>query len=626
MATAVPQKQPDSVALADQLEPAIANDWLHLALDAGKSVGWDWDVKSGRDSWFGDLQTIFGIHSRTFSGDVEDFRRRVHPEDRGLVWKAVQDAMQNKKLYVAEFRIVHPDGTVRWVAAQGKFYYSPDGEPERMLGIAVDITERKSAEEALHQKDIELREAQRLAGVGSWQWDRENDAAIWSDELYRISGRDHKLPPVRYSEISQLYTAESSSRLRDAIEETLRTGRQFELDVEMIRADGKTRWLTARGEAQRDPAGRIVRLRGTVQDITERRRSDQALRESEQRLRLAAQAGRMYAYEWDRESDLIVRSADFAYILGLTGEPKTSTCQEMLTTVHPDDRANVMAATIRCTPENPTCRVQYRVVRPDESVVWMEKIGHAVFDNAGSMVRMVGMVADITERKLAEEALSNMSRRLIEAQETERARIARDLHDDIGQQLALLSMTLEHTKQVARKADNKIRGRLDDLRKQILNLSASVQNLSHELHSHTLRFVGVANAMRSFCLELSKKQNVEIDFSHTDMPNNVSQEISLCLFRVLQEALHNAVRHSGVNQFDAELRGTSGALYLTVHDSGLGFDVEAAKRGRGLGLRSMQERLKLVNGEISIDSQRSQGTTIRACVPFNPGDPPTRET
>jgi PAS domain S-box-containing protein len=613
MATSAPKEQPTSAA--------IDTDWLYLALNAGKSVGWDWDVRSGRDSWFGDLQTMFGIRSQDYTGDVEDFRRRVHPEDRGSVWKAVQAAMQSKQLYVAQFRIVKPDGTIRWVAAQGKFYYSSNGEPERMLGIAVDITERKGAEEALHQKEIELREAQRLAGVGSWQWDSEHDVAVWSDELYRIYGRDPKLPPLRDNELSQFYSPESCARLRHAVEETLRTGAQFELDVEMIRADGTTKWLTVRGESQRDAAGRSVGLRGTVHDITERRRSEHALRENEQRLRLAAQAGRMYAFEWDRASDLIVRSAEFAHILGLTSEPIATTCQEMLLTVHPDDRAGVIAATNRCTPENPTCKVQYRVLRPDGSVIWMEKIGHAFFEKNGSMVRMVGMVADITERKLAEEALSNMSRRLLEVQEAERARIARELHDDIGQQVALLWITLEHTKQVARKTDYKVRERLDELSKQISRLSGSVQSLSHELHSPSLRFVGVANAMRGCCAELSKQHKVEINFTYKDVPDNVSQEISLCLFRVLQEALHNAVRHSGVHHFDVELRGTLDALYLTVRDSGLGFDLEAALRGRGLGLSSMQERLKLVHGELSIESRPAHGTTIRARVPLNLGSP-----
>jgi PAS domain S-box-containing protein len=599
---------------------AMADDWLDLALEAGKSVGWDWDVKRGTDTWFGDLQTIFGIPMKTFVGRVEDFHQRVHPDDRALVGKAVQDAMQNRNPYVAEFRVVWPDGTVRWIAAQGKFYYSADNEPERMLGIAVDITERKIAQEALHQKDIELFEAQRLAGVGSWKWEIEDDVVTWSEELYRIAGRDPKLPAVSYKEHSTLYTVESFERLRHAVEETLRTGSPYELELEMIRTDGTNRWLIARGEAHRDSAGRVVRLRGTVQDITERRHSREALRESEERLRLAARTGRMYAYEWDRATDVIVRSGEFTHILGLTAAPKVMTCQQMLESVHPDDRPRLVAATDACTPEKPMCQIKYRFIRPDGSVVWLEKSAHAFFDEKGVMLRMIGMVADITERKLAEEALSSVSRKLIEAQENERARIARELHDDIGQQLALLSVTLEQTKLVTANSDKQMRNGLDELRKQILTIASAVHTMSHELHSSTLRYLDLGSAMRGFCAELSKQKKVEITFFHKDIPASVSQDISLCLFRVLQEALHNAVKHSESHQFNVGLRGISGVIDLTVSDAGVGFDPETAMKGRGLGLSSMRERMKLVDGELSIESQPNRGTTIHARVPVGVSD------
>ena len=151
-----------------------------------------------------------------------------------------------------------PNGTVRWVAAKGQFYYSPGGDPERMLGMAVDITERKDAEESLRRKEMELKESQRLAGVGGWQWDPDTDTVVWSEELYRIAGRDPNLPAVSYKEHSQLYTPESWDRLRAAVETALHTGAPYELDLEMVCADGTHRWVTARGEAQRDSAGQIA--------------------------------------------------------------------------------------------------------------------------------------------------------------------------------------------------------------------------------------------------------------------------------------------------------------------------------------------------------------------------------
>src|SRR5436190_1770343 len=224
-------------------EGAYAVERLHLAMESGKAVGWDWDLRTGRDTWFGDLPTMFGIPSTTYAGCVEDFRRAVHPDDRGRVWMAIEEARRSHTPYAAEFRIRWPDGTVRWVAAKGKFYYAPHGEPERMLRMAVDVTERKQAEESLRTKEMELTEAQRLAGVGSWRWDPDTDTVVWSEELYRLAGRDPSLPAVRYKDHSQLYTPESWERLRRAVDEALRTGASYELDLEMVRDDGTTRWL-----------------------------------------------------------------------------------------------------------------------------------------------------------------------------------------------------------------------------------------------------------------------------------------------------------------------------------------------------------------------------------------------
>jgi len=288
----------------------------------------------------------------------------------------------------------------------------------------------------------------------------------------------------------------------------------------------------------------------------------------------------------------------------------------MLTTVHPDDREKVMAATQGCTPENPVCHLDYRVLRPDGSIVWMQKNARAFFDEKGTMVRMIGMVADITQQKLAEEGLSGLSRKLIEAQETERARIARDLHDDIGQRIALLSVTLEAIRRAVPDSQTEVRRRLEGLRQQVLDMSSSVHALSHDLHSTALRHLDMVTAMRGFCTELSQQQKVEIDFVSRTVPEMVPQDISLCLFRILQEALHNAIKHSRARHFEVVLCGAPDALLLTISDSGIGFDAEAEMKRGGLGLTSMRERLKLVHGVLSINSQPRGGTTVHARVPF----------
>ena len=151
-------------------------------------------------------------------------------------------------------------------------------------------------------------------------------------------------------------------------------------------------------------------------------------------------------------------------------------------------------------------------------------------------------------------------------------------------------------------------------------MAKDIQALSHRLHSSKLEYLGLAVAAKSFCKELSEQRKVQIDFSHSDIPHNLSKEIALCLFRVLQEALQNAVKHSGVRHFRVELRSTEGEIQLTVGDLGVGFDPQDPTNSHGLGLISMRERLQLVSGEISIKSEIGGGTTIHGRVPFRGTD------
>jgi PAS domain S-box-containing protein len=224
---------------------------------------------------------------------------------------------------------------------------------------------------------------------------------------------------------------------------------------------------------------------------------------------------------------------------------------------------------------------------------------------------------DITHRKHAEEALLGMSRQLIEAHEQERTRIGRDLHDDFVQRLALLAVELGGVQKDVPDSAVELGRRIGDLRIQTTQVTNDVQLLSHELHSSKLEYLGIVGAGKNFCKEFGERQKLEIDFQSHDLPTALPNELSLSLFRVLQEALRNATKHSGVKRFEVRLWGSTGEIHLTVSDLGAGFDTETALKSTGLGLTSMQERLRLVGGELSINSQPKGGTTIHARVPFN---------
>ncbi len=219
-------------------------------------------------------------------------------------------------------------------------------------------------------------------------------------------------------------------------------------------------------------------------------------------------------------------------------------------------------------------------------------------------------------RKQTEEALSSVSHRVIEAEERERYRIASDLHEDIGQRLTLLSIEIQQLGADPPNPAVDVHSRLDAVRRETLGILTDVKTLAHELHSPRLEYLGIAAVMSSFCREYGERKGVEIDFKSGGLPSTVPPDISLCLFRVLQETLHNAVQHSGVQKLGVQLEETLDSIHLTVSDSGVGFDLEAARKGGGLGLNRMQERLKLVKGSLFVDSQPKRGTTIHARVPL----------
>jgi PAS domain S-box-containing protein len=364
----------------------------------------------------------------------------------------------------------------------------------------------------------------------------------------------------------------------------------------------------------RDVDGCIIGSSAIARDIGERKRQETVLRESEERFRLVADTAP--ALIWMSGTDKLCTYFNNPW-LDFTGRSMDSELGNgWAEGVHSEDLPKCMETYTLAFDRREEFRMEYRLRRCDGEYRWVLDIGVPRFKQDRTFVGYIGIGVDVTERKLAEAALEGVSRRLIEAQEQERARIGRELHDDIGQRLALLCIELEQLQQTPPDLPAEIRSRMGELRKQTSEIATDIQSLSRELHSAKLQYLGIAAAMRGFCSEFGEQHKVEIDFATHNLPSPLPPDISLCFFRVLQEALHNSAKHSGVRHFEVRLWGTSDEIDLTISDSGAGFDLEAAKENRGLGLISMEERLKLLNGTLSIESQPSRGTTIHARVPI----------
>jgi signal transduction histidine kinase len=242
-----------------------------------------------------------------------------------------------------------------------------------------------------------------------------------------------------------------------------------------------------------------------------------------------------------------------------------------------------------------------------------------------SAILLLAVGAYLKEYLDRRELASSFNRRLIQAQEEERIRISRELHDDICQRVALLAIRLGQLKTSPAALSDELMNQISKMEKETGELSTSIQDLSHQLHSSTLDLLGLSQAIRSWSDEFGEKRSIEIFFENQNVPACLPMEISVNLFRVFQEALNNAAKHSGTSRLDVRLWGIQGEIHLIVTDHGNGFDIRAAMRGRGLGLRSMRERVKLMNGHLSVESKPDSGTTIHARVPIGSVSQPTRD-
>jgi PAS domain S-box-containing protein len=265
-------------------------------------------------------------------------------------------------------------------------------------------------------------------------------------------------------------------------------------------------------------------------------------------------------------------------------------------------------------------QLEKRFFRRDGSII-RGRLSISLLESGTSRL-VVATVEDLSEKKTAQDEIlqseakdEKLAGRLIQAQEEERTRIARELHRNIDS-LTVLAIDLDRFGQNPPESVAEARQQIGEARQQVKDIVSDVHALSHSLHSSQLEYLGLTTAAASFCKELSNRQKVEVDFQCDGVSNELPKEISVCLYRVLQEALQNAIKHSGSPNFRVSLSFAADGVHLRVRDWGIGFDPEETAKGPGIGLTRMQEHLKLFSGKLLIESQAKQGVTIHACVPL----------
>jgi PAS domain S-box-containing protein len=353
---------------------------------------------------------------------------------------------------------------------------------------------------------------------------------------------------------------------------------------------------------------------GLVWQRARRRRAEESVRESEGRFSLIANTAPVMIW---MSGPGKLRTYFNRPWLEFTGRPvEVQLGNGWAAGVHPEDLKGCLDTYTSAFDQRKSFEMQYRLRRNDGEYRWVFDIGVPRFNADGSFAGYIGSCIDVTERKMAEDALSNLSARLIEAQEQERKRIARELHDDYNQRLAMLAIDLDRLAENVAGSSIEASQQAHEIFNRVSELGADLHSLSHSLHSSTLESLGLVAGLRAFCEEFGEQQRVWVDFTHENIPRGVPGDVALCLFRIVQEGLRNVKRHSGADRAQVHIEYLDGRLHLSVSDRGKGCDSHKPAAERGIGIRSMEERLRLLGGQLEIHSRPLEGTRIDVWVPL----------
>jgi PAS domain S-box-containing protein len=346
----------------------------------------------------------------------------------------------------------------------------------------------------------------------------------------------------------------------------------------------------------------------------ERKRQELVLRESEERFRLMADSAPMLM--WMTGTDKLCTFFNKGW-LRFTGRLLEQELGEgWASGVHREDLERCLRIYTTAFDARASFEMEYRLRRYDGEYRWIVDYGVPRFETNGSFCGYIGSCIDITERKRSEMSLRDLTGRLIHAQEEERSRIARELHDDISQRMAFLQIGLEQFKDSVPGLTANNRQELRNLTEVASEISSDLHSMSHQLHPARLDLQGLVAAIGSLCREMTNQYELKIRFAHHDIPGDIPKDVALCLFRIAQEGLRNVVKHGKTGEAKVELAGNGDALELCISDAGAGFDLESAQGKGGLGLISMHERLRLVGGNLVVESEPSRGTRVQVRVPL----------
>ena len=597
-----------------------SDELLRLAIQVGGIGIYETDFERDRSRFSPELCAILGLPVGA-EMTYEEATFLYHGRDRvTAIARADASAHSHEKgRWSSVHRIVRPDGAVRWISVQGRRIYHDTAEgarPVRSIGTVIDITHIKEAEEALRENERRLRFALDAARMGTFEVDLAATQAFIDAQEACLLGLPKDTRVVSVDELRKRVPFEdlqaSDAKRKRLTEHNEAYRHEFRLRL----PDGGERWLSAHADIRSD------RIFGVNFDVTERKRSEEALRESEARLRIATSAASLGIFEWDPLADHVVWENDRMYeIFGRTRADGPLNKQQFVSDhLHPDDvetfEAALKSALRTSGPLNVICRIKWE----DGSHRWLQ-IDARFEAAAGKLSRLVGVVGDITERKALEREAEELTERLITLQEEERQRIAQELHDSTTQHLVAASLNLM-TAKAAGDLGGKAARAWKEVQTSIQEAQKEIRTFSYLLHPPALRSDGLRHTIRQYVKGFASRTGLAAKFKSSPKIDKLPFAQQRALFRIVQEALANVHRHAGASSVSVDLRTISGRVHLTVTDDGRGVAGMFAQDKRtpfvpGLGILGIRARARQLGGDFKI-ATGPHGTRLCVVAPLAP--------
>ena len=386
-----------------EVELRRSEAYLSEAQRLSHTGSFGWDVLSGEIYWSDETFRIFELEPKTkITTDL--ILQRTHPDDRQAVQQVIERASPERTEFALEHRLLMPDGSIKYLQVVGR-HSTGEGRRSEFVGAVTDITNHRRAEESLRKSEAYLADAQKLSQTGSWAWSPEVGIKYWSEECYRVQGFDPRDGLPRFEELFQRIHPDDQPKLKELMQRVVREKIEFETDYRLVHPDGAVRDIHTTAHPVLSPTGDLIEFMGTVIDVTDRKRAEEELRQSEAYLAEAQKLSQTGSWAWSPDQDIRYWSEECYRVLSFDPQDGLPRFEDFFQRIHPDDQPGFRELIQTAIREKAEWEADYRIVHPDGLVRDIHVLGHPVLSTSGHLVEFVGTVIDVTERKQAEEEL-----------------------------------------------------------------------------------------------------------------------------------------------------------------------------------------------------------------------------